>query len=149
MSSYNHVTLMGNLTRDPDFKTLDLGSSVANFGMAMNKVYQDKNGEKQESVVFVDIEVWNRQAEIANEYLFKGKRVLIDGELKFDQWEDESGKRQKLSVRAHRIVFADSKREEDGEGEAQPATSAASTGSQTSTPGSSPPSSTSEDDIPF
>ena len=113
--SFNQVTLMGNLTRDPDFKVFDSGASVAQFGLAINESYTDKDGEKQESVVFVDVETWNRQAEIASEHLHKGKRILLSGSLKLDQWEDAetNQKRSKLSVRAYRIVFAETKAEEE------------------------------------
>lgn len=113
--SLNQVTLMGNLTRDPDFKVFDSGACVAQFGLAINERYNDSNGELQESVTFVDIETWNRQAEIASEHLHKGKRVLITGSLKLDQWEDQETqqKRSKLSVRAYRIIFAETKAEED------------------------------------
>ena len=113
--AFNQVTLMGNLTRDPDFKVFDSGASVAQFGLAINEVYTDSNGEKQDSVTFVDIEVWNRQAEIASEHLHKGKRVLLTGSLKLDQWEDAETKqkRSKLSVRAYRVIFAETKAEEE------------------------------------
>ena len=113
--SLNQVTLMGNLTRDVDFKVFESGACVAQFGLAINEVYRDSDGEKQERVTFVDIETWNRQAEIASEHLHKGKRVVITGSLKYDSWEDEETqqKRSKLSVRAYRIIFAETKAEEE------------------------------------
>lgn len=157
MASYNRVILMGNLTRDPELKFLPSGTSVANFGLAMNERYTDRqSGEQKESVCFVDVEAWGRQAEIANEYLSKGRPVFIEGALKFDSWETEDGsKRSKLSVRAFRIQFIGGRSDGDemggGYADAQPA--AAPTEQQAyqeaPAPEASSTSSATEDDIPF
>ena len=157
MASYNKVILMGNLTRDPELKFLPSGTSVANFGLAMNERYTDRqSGEQKESVCFVDVEAWGRQAEIANEYLTKGRPVFVEGSLKFDSWEAEDGsKRSRLSVRAFRIQFIDGRRDGDetggGYAEAQPA-AAPTQGTAYQEPaapqGGAAPSAT-EDDIPF
>jgi len=157
MASYNRVILMGNLTRDPELKFLPSGTSVANFGIAMNERYTDRQtGEQKESVCFVDIEAWSRQAEIANEYLTKGSPVFIDGALKFDSWETEDGsKRSRLSVRAFRIQLIGGRRDGDemggGYAEAPPAAAPAQGTTYqepAAPPGDAAPSST-EDDIPF
>ena len=117
MSSYNHVSIMGHLTRDPKLTEFE-GGCVANFGIAMNEVYYDKDGEKQEKVIFVDVEAWNRQAEIAEEFLQKGSPILVHGGLKFDTWEnDDNEKRSKLSVRAQRLVFVGSRNDDENENE--------------------------------
>ena len=102
MASYNKVILMGNLTRDPEMRYIPSGTAVTNFGLAMSDRYTDRqSGEQKETVCFVDVEAWGRQAEIANEYLSKGRPVFIEGTLKFDSWETEDGsRRSKLSVRA-------------------------------------------------
>jgi len=107
MPSYNKVILMGNLTRDPELKYLPSGAAVANFGLAINRQYTDReSGEKREEVCFVEIETWERQAENCNQYLSKGSLVLVDGRLKYDTWEtDEGQKRSKLRVRAYRVQF--------------------------------------------
>ena len=106
MPSYNRVILVGHLTRDPEIKTLESGTTVANFGLAVNEHYRDKNGDKKESTTFVDIEVWRRQAENCGEYLSKGSAVLIDGKLKLDQWQNSEGqKRSKLKVTAMSVQF--------------------------------------------
>ena len=81
------------------------GTAVARLGLAVNQVYRTKDGEKKEDVCFVDVEVWARQAETCNEYLKKGRAVLVEGTLKLDTWTDrESGqKRSKHKVRARRV----------------------------------------------
>lgn len=158
MASYNRVILMGNLTRDPEMRYIPSGTAVTNFGLAMSDRYTDRQtGEQKENVCFVDVEAWGRQAEIANEYLSKGRPVFIEGSLKFDSWEtDDGSKRSKLSVRAFRIQLMGGRRDEDemGEGyaEAQPASAPTSEASYQDAPApstsSEAPSST-EDDIPF
>ena len=106
MPSFNRVILVGHLTRDPEVKTLQSGTTVANFGLAINEHYKDKNGDKKESTTFVDIEVWKRQAENCGEYLSKGSAVLIDGKLKLDQWENSKGqKRSKHKITAMSVQF--------------------------------------------
>lgn len=109
MQSYNHVCLMGNLTRDPELKYTGNGDAVANLGMALNHKYKNKNGELKEDVTFVDVEAWGSTAENCNKYLQKGSRAFIVGRLKTDEWEDkETGaKRSKLRVRAVRVQFLD------------------------------------------
>ena len=113
MASYNKVILMGNLTRDPEMKYLPSGAAVANFGLAVNESYTDKQtGEKKESACFVDIQAWERQAEIVNEFLLKGDPVFIEGGLKFESWEDQEGKkRSRLFVRIFRMQLLGSKKD--------------------------------------
>lgn len=101
MASFNRVILMGNLTRDPQVRYTPSQTAVADLGLAVNRVWYDKvTREKREEVTFVDVTVWGRQAEVAGEYLAKGRSVLIEGRLHLDQWEDkDSGqKRSKLKV---------------------------------------------------
>ena len=149
MASYNKVILMGNLTRDPELKYLPSGAAVANFGLAMNETYTDRQtGEKREEVCFVDVEAWGRQAEIANEYLQKGSSVFIDGSLRFDSWEADDGtKRSRLRVRAFRFQFIGGRQDGDGGGAYdQTAPASASPSSEFS---GEEGSSTTDDDIPF
>ena len=100
MASFNKVILMGNLTRDPEVRYTPKGSAVTDIGMAVNRVYSTEGGEKREEVTFVDVTLWGRTAEIAGEYLKKGRPVLIEGRLQLDSWDDkQSGqKRSKLKV---------------------------------------------------
>lgn len=149
MASYNKVILMGNLTRDPELKYLPSGTAVANFGLAMNETYTDRQtGEKREEACFVEVETWGRQAEIVNEYFQKGRPILLEGSLKFDSWEADDGtKRSRLKVRAFRFQFVGGPQEGDGAG----AYDQASPGSMPSSPefsGEQGPSTT-DDDIPF
>ena len=157
MASYNRVILLGNLTRDPELKFLPNGSSVANFGLAVSDRYTDRqSGEQKESVCFVDVAAWGRQAEIVNEYLSKGSPVFLEGSLKFDSWETDDGtKRNKLSVTAFRIQLIGGRRDEDGMGggyaDAQPAAAPTQSESYQEAPApeaTSAPSAT-DDDIPF
>ncbi len=101
MASFNRVILMGNLTRDPQVRYIPSGTAVAELGLAINRTWFDKNSnQKKEDVTFVDVTLWGRQAEIAGEYLAKGRSVLIEGRLQLDTWQDkESGQnRSKLKV---------------------------------------------------
>lgn len=145
----NHVTLMGNLTREPQLKHLNSGAAVCEFGLAINKKWTDKSGNKQESVCFVDCTCWNRTAEIANQYLSKGRKTLIEGELKLDQWEDKNGggKRSKLSVTVNRLHLLPG-----GQGDSQQS-GYASSGEQSQAAVDSfygeEPQGTAADDVPF
>jgi single-strand DNA-binding protein len=100
MASFNKVILLGNLTRDPEVRYTPKGTAVTELGMAVNRVYTADNGEKREETTFVDVTLWGRTAEIAGEYLKKGRPVLIEGRLQLDTWDDkQSGqKRSKLKV---------------------------------------------------
>ena len=155
MASYNKVILMGNLTRDPELKFLPSGNSVANFGIAMNERYTDRQtGEQKESACFVDVEAWGRQAEIVNEYLSKGSPIFIEGSLKFESWETEDGtKRNRLRVRAFRIQLIGGRRDGDemgaGYAEAQPAAAPTGPDSYQDAPEAPSASSSTDDDIPF
>jgi len=106
MSTLNRVFLMGNLTRDPEVRYTPSGTAVGDLGLAINENYKNKAGETVESTVFVDVEVWARQAETCAEYLYKGSPVFVEGSLKLDQWTNQQGeKRSKLAVSANRVQF--------------------------------------------
>lgn len=101
MATYNRVILLGNLTRDPEVKYLPSGSAVCDLGMALNRQWTDKSsGQRREEVTFVDVTCFGRTAEIAGEYLSKGRQVHIEGRLQMDQWEDRNTgqKRSRLKV---------------------------------------------------
>src|SRR5882672_6181823 len=100
MASFNKVILLGNLTRDPEVRYTPKGSAVCDLGLAVNRSYTLDSGEKREEVTFVDVVLWARLAEIAGEYLKKGRPVFIEGRLQLDTWDDkQSGqKRSKLKV---------------------------------------------------
>ncbi len=105
---------MGNLTRDPEVRYTPAGTAVGDLGLAVNESFKNKAGEIVESTVFVDVEVWSRQAETCAEYLSKGSQVFVEGRLKLDQWENQQGeKRSKLRVRADRVQFLSSPKRHD------------------------------------
>ena len=95
---FNKIIIGGNLTRDIELRYTQGGSAIANTAIATSRKFT-QNGEKKEEVCFVDVTFFGRSAEIANQYLHKGSKILIDGRLKFDQWTDNNGqKRSKHSV---------------------------------------------------
>ena len=101
MASFNRVILMGNVTRDLDVRYLQSGTAVVEVGMAVSRTWFDKAAnERKEETTFVDVTLWGRTAEVAGEYLTKGRPVLIEGRLQLNQWDDrETGKkRSKLKV---------------------------------------------------
>ena len=100
MASFNKVMLLGNLTRDPEVKYTPKGSAVADIGLAVNRTYTTDGGEKREETTFVDVTMWGRQAEIAGEYLKKGRPLFVEGRLQLDTWDDKQTgqKRSKLRV---------------------------------------------------
>jgi len=103
--SYNKVVLIGNLTRDPELRYTQSGAPVCSLGLAMNRKYK-VNEELREEVCFVDVTVWNKQGENCNQYLSKGKPVLVEGRLNFRTWVSQDGqKRSKLDVVAEKVNF--------------------------------------------
>lgn len=106
MASFNRVILMGNLTRDPDVRaTGTTGMKVARLGLAVNERRKDRNGQMQDYPVFVDVDAWDKLAELCGQYLSKGRSILVEGRLQMDTWEKEGVRHQKLKVRASTIKF--------------------------------------------
>lgn len=102
----NKVFIVGNLTRDPEQKTLPSGTSVVSFGVATNRVWKNQQGEKQEDVQFHNIVVFGRQADSVAQYLKKGSSVLIEGRIQTRNWEAQDGsKRSKTEIVAERVQF--------------------------------------------
>lgn len=102
----NKVFLIGRLTRDPELRTTPGGQPVASFGVATNRVWNDKNGVRQEDVQFHNIVVWGRQAEITNQFLTKGSMVLIEGRLQTRAWQSKEGQNMKTTeIIAERVQF--------------------------------------------
>jgi single-strand DNA-binding protein len=99
MANLNKVMLMGNLTRDVELKQIAGNTSVAEIGLAINRRFKDREGNPREETTFVDCEAWGRTAEVMSQYLSKGKPVFIEGRLKLDTWQDQTGaKRSKMRV---------------------------------------------------
>jgi single-strand DNA-binding protein len=106
MASFNKVILMGNLTRDPDVRATGAsGMKVARLGLAVNERRRDRNGQMQDFPVFVDVDAWDKLAELCGQFLSKGSPVLVEGRLQMDTWEKDGVRHQKLKVRAVTIKF--------------------------------------------
>jgi len=119
MASYNKVILLGNLTRDPQVKYTPSGSAVAEIGLAVNRYWFDKQtNSRREETTFVDVTLWGRDAEVAGEYLAKGRPVLIEGRLQLDTWDDKTTgqKRSKLRVVGERMQMLGSRGDGGGGG---------------------------------
>ena len=117
MASYNRVIMIGNLTRDPEHKQLSSGQAVCRLGLASNRQFRNRQtGEMVQEVCFVDVDVWGQQAESCNQYLEKGRPVLVEGRLKLDTWMDNDGlRRSKHSIVADRVTFLSSTAQAEGE----------------------------------
>lgn len=107
MAGYNRIVIVGNLTRDPEYKQLASGQAVCRLGLATNRQFKNRQtGSMTQEVCYVDIDVWGPQADSCRQYLSKGRPVLIEGRLKFDTWQDpQGGTRSKHSIAADRVVF--------------------------------------------
>ncbi|HTB48928.1 MAG TPA: single-stranded DNA-binding protein [Verrucomicrobiae bacterium] len=114
--SLNQVTLMGNLTRDPELRQTPTGQNVTSFSLALNRSYKDSSGEWQEATDYIDIVCWGPLAERVAQYLSKGRRCLVQGRLQSRSWEQDGQKRNKVEVLANDVTFLDSRGGGDSEG---------------------------------
>ncbi len=155
MASFNKVILLGNLTRDPEVRYTPKGSAVCDLGIAVNRVYTTDSGEKREEVTYVDVVLWARLAEIAGEYLKKGRPVFVEGRLQMDTWDDKQTgqKRTKLRVVGESMQLLGGRPPGTGAAaEAAGEDRSASGGSAAKTsapPKPSAPAAPDEDEIPF
>ena len=107
---YNKVILVGNLTRDIEMKFSQGGMAIAKTAIATSRKFKSNTGEQKEEVCFVDITFFGRSAEVVNQYLKKGSKILVEGRLQFDQWTDQNGqKRSKHGVNVDVMQMLDSK----------------------------------------
>lgn len=105
-ASLNKVFLMGNLTRDPELRYVPSGTAVANFTVAVSRVYKGASGEKKEEASFIRVVIWGKMAEVCGEYLTKGRPVLVEGRLQSRSWEGQDGqKKNTLEVIASSVQF--------------------------------------------
>jgi single-strand DNA-binding protein len=151
MASFNKVILLGNLTRDPEVRYTPKGTAVTELGMAVNRVYSAENGEKREETTFVDVTLWGRTAEIAGEYLKKGRPVFIEGRLQLDTWDDkQSGqKRSKLKVVGEGLQLLGSPRGAGGGGGGDEEGGGSPRSSRPAPPPKPSASAPDDDEIPF
>jgi single-strand DNA-binding protein len=142
----NKVILIGRLGKDPDMRYTPSGTAVANFSLATNSSFKDSDGNWQDKTEWHNIVTFGRTAEIAGEYLKKGKLVYIDGRLQTSSWEDQNGqKRYKTEVVASELQLIGSR----GDGESSSDTSANNTEDEVPATEDMPPANEEEDDLPF
>ncbi len=112
--NYNRTILGGNLTRDPELR--EAGNvTVCDFGIATNRQYTDKSGEKKQETAFIDVSAFGRQAEVIAQHLSKGDPILMEGRLVSDRWETREGeRRQKLKVTLEKFSFVGGRRNQEG-----------------------------------
>jgi single-strand DNA-binding protein len=112
MADLNRVFLMGSLTFDPELRRTPSGTAVAELRLVTSRSWMSREGERREEKLFIDVTVWDRQAEICCERLKKGSGIHVEGSLRMDTWEDKSTgeKRSKIRVHADRVQFLDSRR---------------------------------------
>jgi len=116
---YNKVVLVGNLTRDIELRYSQSGMAIAKTAIATSRKFTS-NGEKKEEVMFIDLTFFGRSGEVANQYLRKGSKILVEGRLQFDQWTDQNGgKRSKHSIAVETMQMLDSKGDNQNSGNAQ------------------------------
>ena len=162
MANLNKVMIIGNLTRDPEVKHTPSGKVVAELGFAINRVWYNDQNQKQEDTTFVDVTLWGRLAEIAQQYLTKGSQAYIEGRLQLDTWDDKATgqKRSKMRVLGESLQLLGAKGSSSGGGSAGSSSSEQSPRTQSSPPPqrSGPPQGASaapaddyqeDDDIPF
>ena len=138
MPSFNRVTIMGNLTRDPQVKQLPT-TTVAEFGLAMSRRFKASDGEDREEVCFVDCAAFGKQAETIAQYCTKGRPLFVEGRLKFDSWDDRSGqKRSKVSVVVENFQFLGARGEDAGPAPTPPDHGRATGGNSTGNPDDGP-----------
>jgi single-strand DNA-binding protein len=112
MADLNKVFLMGNLIFDPELRRTPSGTAVSELRMVTSRSWTGRDGERREEKLFIDVTVWDRQAENCCEYLKKGSPIHVEGSLRMDTWDDKSTgeKRSKIRVQAERVQFLDSRR---------------------------------------
>lgn len=148
MASFNKVILLGNLTRDPEVRYTPKGTAVTDLGLAVNRTYTADNGEKREEVTFVDVTFWGRTAEVAGEYLKKGRPVFVEGRLQLDSWDDKTSgqKRTKLKVIGENMQMLGAPR---GSGGGDEESSGGLRPNRPAPPPKAAPSAPDDDEIPF
>lgn len=150
MASFNKITIVGYLGRDPEIRYTSDGTPVCSFTVATTERKKDKSGDFQDATTWFRITAWRRLAEVANQYLSKGKQVYIEGKLSQSEYQDKDGNtRTTLEVNCSELQFLGARGDEGGGGYASaPAREERSAPSRSSAPPEMP-SHISDDDIPF
>lgn len=115
MPNLNKIMLMGNLTRDPECKYTPKGMAITQIGVAVNRVWLNDAGEKQEEVTFIDVEFFGKKAEVVGEHFKKGRSIFVEGRLKLDSWTDKESnqKKSKLKVVGESFEFMGGPKQDD------------------------------------
>lgn len=124
MFNLNKVLLVGNLVRDPEVRYLPSGSAVADLRLAVSRRFKTQQGEQRDETCFISVALFGKSAEVAGQYLKKGRSIFVEGRLKFEEWEKDGKKNSRISVAADRFDFvSDGRRQDggDGPGDARPA----------------------------
>lgn len=147
MASFNKIIVVGYLGRDPELRYTPDGTPVCNFSVATTERRKDRNGEMQDVTTWFRVNVWRRQAEVASQYLKKGRQVYIEGRLSQSEYQDREGQtRTSLEIHASDLQFIGSRGDESGESvEPRPARASQPAASRPAEP-TGP---ISDDDIPF
>lgn len=150
MGSYNRIVLMGNLTRDPQLSYTPANTAVCKFGIATNRKWRDQDGNSREEVCFVDCTLFGRTAEAFNQYMSKGRQVLIEGRLRLDRWTTPEGeKRSKHEVTVERFTFVGARGDAGGAPDPGAGASEAPAGAGATGAGHQEPPPPTDDNIPF
>lgn len=114
MASLNKVFIIGNLTRDPELRYTPSGTAVANLRVAVNRRYKDKSGDMKQDVCYLTVVAWDKQAEVCNQYLHKGRPLFVEGRLQSRSWDGADGKKRNVvEIRAERVQFLGSPQDQN------------------------------------
>ena len=150
MYSLNRAQVIGNLTRDPELRTTTSGQSVVNFGVATNRAYTDKAGQKVETAEFHNVVAWGKLADICSQYLGKGRKVFVEGRLQTREWEgQDGGKRKTTEIVADNMIMLDRSGAPAGGGAASSPFDGAQSVPTTAAPTPAPVDEIQIEDIPF
>lgn len=146
--AFINVTLIGNLTREPELRVTPKGTAIVQFGIAANKKWKDESGQQKEKVCFLDVEAWGKTAENLAKFFHKGNPIFLMGSLELDTWEDKTtqAKRSKHKLVAERFEFIGG-REQEADQSAKPAAPTAPAPRQGGLPGVPQP--PLNEDVPF
>lgn len=129
--SFNQAIVVGNMARDPELRTTQNGRSVTSFAVATNRTWQDQNGETQEQADFHNVVAWGKLAELADQYLSKGRRVMVIGRLQTRSWEGDDGKKNyRTEIVANELNFMDGPGGTSGSGDSDSVSQEETQGSQ-------------------
>lgn len=140
----NKAMIFGNLTRDPELRSIPSGTQVASFAVATNRVWKDQSGARQESVEYHNVVVFGRQADIVSQYLKKGSSVFVEGRLQTRSWESDGQKKYRTEIVADRVQFGPR-----GSGGAPAESGEHAGGGKVKEPENYPDEDINPDDIPF